>query len=142
VELVGLLKRIVDLHGQSGALRFRHPQEDVEVLGDPQLLGRVFSNIILNAFQAARPGTPIRVDITLERVDDIWRISFHDNGRGIDPEVADRVFVPHFSTKRSGSGLGMAISRQGIEQMNGAIHFTSTPGEGTTFFVELPVIKP
>lgn len=142
VELVGLIKRIVDLHGQSGAITFRHPQGDVEVLGDPQLLGRVFSNIILNAFQAARPGTPIRVDISLERVEDVWRISFRDNGKGIDPKVADRVFVPHFSTKRSGSGLGMAISRQGIEQMNGSIRFTSRPGEGTTFFVELPAIRP
>src|SRR5690606_38765170 len=81
VELVGLIKRIVDLHGQSGAITFRHPQGDVEVLGDPQLLGRVFSNIILNAFQAARPGTPIRVDISLERVEDVWRISFRDNGK-------------------------------------------------------------
>nr|PZN58343.1 MAG: hypothetical protein DIU61_00360 [Bacteroidota bacterium] len=142
VELVGLLKRIVDLHGQSGAITFRHSQGEVEVLGDPQLLGRIFSNIILNAFQAERPGTPIRVDISLERVGDNWRISFQDNGKGIEPEVADRVFVPHFSTKRSGSGLGMAISRQGIEQMNGSIYFTSKPGEGTTFFVELPAIRP
>ena len=142
VELIGLLKRIVDLHGQSGAITFRHSEDDVEVLGDPPLLGLVFSNIILNAFHAARPRTPIRVDIALERVDDIWRISFQDNGKGIEQEVADRVFVPHFSTKRSGSGLGMAISRQGIEQMNGSIYFTSTPGEGTTFFVELPAIRP
>ncbi len=142
LELVGLLRRIVDLHGQSGAITFRHPQGDVEVLGDPQLLGRIFSNIILNAFQAARPGRPIRVDITLERAGDVWRISFRDNGKGIAPEVADRVFLPHFSTKRSGSGLGMAISRQGLAQMNGSINFASTPGEGTTFFVELPAIMP
>src|SRR5690606_13629727 len=126
-ELAGLIERIGDLHAPSAAISFRHPTGDVDVLGDPQLLGRVLSNLILNAFQAARPGTPIRVDISLERVEDVWRISFRDNGKGIDPKVADRVFVPHFSTKRSGSGLGMAISRQGIEQMNGSIRFTSRP---------------
>ena len=141
LELVSLLRRIVDLHGQSGTITFKHPHGDVPVMGDPQLLGRVFSNIILNAFQAARPGIAARVEIVLERVDDVYRISFKDNGRGIDPDFADRVFLPHFSTKRSGSGLGMAISRQGIEQMNGRIEFTTRPGEGTTFVIDLPVVS-
>src|SRR5690606_5281600 len=141
LELVSLLKRIVDLHSQSGIITFRHPQGEVPIMGDPQLLGRVFSNIILNAFQAARPGIAARVEIVLERVGEVYRISFRDNGRGIDPDFADRVFLPHFSTKQSGSGLGMAISRQGIEQMNGRIEFVSRPGEGTTFIIELPVIS-
>jgi signal transduction histidine kinase len=139
VELIGLIKRIVDLHSQSGTITFKHPSGDVRVMGDPQLLGRIFSNIILNAFQAARPGIPPRVDISLERNGPVYRIQFKDNGKGIDPKVADRVFVPHFSTKRSGSGLGMAISRQGIEQMNGRIKFVSARNEGTTFIIELPV---
>lgn len=141
LELVSLLRRIVDLHSQSGTILFKHPPGDVPVMGDAQLLGRVFSNIILNAFQAARPGVALRVEIVLERVQDVYRISFKDNGRGIDPDFADRVFLPHFSTKRSGSGLGMAISRQGIEQMNGRIEFTTKQGEGTTFIIELPVVE-
>lgn len=141
LELVMLLKRIVDLHSQSGTINFRHPSGEVLVMGDPQLLGRIFSNIILNAFQAARPGMHPRVDIVLVRAEAAARITFRDNGKGIDPRVADRVFVPHFSTKKSGSGLGMAISRQGIEQMNGKIEFASKPGQGTTFIIELPLAK-
>src|SRR5690606_176115 len=141
LELVSLLRRVVDLHSQSGTITFKHPHGEVPVMGDPQLLGRVFSNIILNAFQAARPGVALRVEIVLERVNDVYRISFKDNGRGIDSDFADRVFLPHFSTKRSGSGLGMAISRQGIEQMNGTIQFTTVPGEGTTFVIELPAVS-
>lgn len=141
LELVALLRRIVDLHSHAGTITFKHPPGDVAVMGDPQLLGRIFSNIILNAFQAARPGVAARVDIVLEKTGNMYRISFQDNGRGIDPDFADRVFLPHFSTKRSGSGLGMAISRQGIQQMNGKIDFISKPGEGTTFIIELPAVQ-
>ena len=58
--------------------------------------------------------------------------------KGIDPEIADRIFLPHFSTKKSGSGLGLAISRQAIHQMNGTIEFHTRVNVGTTFTIELP----
>jgi two-component system nitrogen regulation sensor histidine kinase NtrY len=102
------------------------------------LLGRIFSNIILNAFQAARSTVPAHVDIILERVDMMFRVSFRDNGKGIDEQNAERVFIPHFSTKKSGSGLGLAISKQGIELMGGRIWFESVMNRGTVFFIELP----
>jgi nitrogen fixation/metabolism regulation signal transduction histidine kinase len=121
VELVGLLRRIVDLHSHSGEIVFRNGVKELYVSGDEQLLGRTFSNIILNAFQAARPGEASVVYVTLQRKDNMASIAFQDNGKGIEPEVAERIFVPHFTTKKSGSGLGLAIARQAIEQMKGRI---------------------
>jgi signal transduction histidine kinase len=63
-----------------------------------------------------------------------------DNGKGIEPDLADKIFLPHFTTKQSGSGLGLAIARQGIEKMQGTIRFESGPAKGTTFTIEFPMV--
>jgi signal transduction histidine kinase len=139
IEIHSLLKRAVDLHSQAGLINLKSNTKELYVMGDDQLLGRVFSNIILNAFQAARPGVVPQLDISIENMSDHCRLVFEDNGKGIDEKLAERVFVPHFSTKRSGSGLGLAIAKQGIEHMKGKIWFESEPGKGTTFFIELPI---
>lgn len=138
LELVSLVKRIVLLHSQSGDITFTHRINEAYVQGDEQSLGRTFSNIILNAFQASRPGYPQQLRVSLTSQDDRYIIRFQDNGKGIEPEIADRIFLSHFSTKKSGSGLGLAIAKQAIEQMGGRIWFETKVGEGTSFFVELP----
>lgn len=138
LELVSLLKRVVDLHSQSGEVRLDIPIREFWITGDEQLLGRTFSNLILNALQSAIPGEAIRVVINLDPAPDRITIVFRDNGRGIEPELAERIFVPHFTTKKSGSGLGLAISRQAIEHMRGRIWFTTEVGKGSTFYIELP----
>lgn len=139
LELVTTLRRIVDLHRPSADIRLKSDVKQMTVLGDEQLLSRVFSNLVLNGMQAAVPGRPVRISISLTIKADKALMEFNDNGRGVDPQIADRIFLPHFSTKKSGSGLGLAIARQGIEQMKGRIWFESQPGKGTSFFVELPV---
>lgn len=139
IELISLLKRITTLHDQSGKVIFRTEIKEIFIEGDEQLLGRTFSNIILNAIQAARPGVPPEIHITLSTVNSHCKIAFSDNGRGIEPKNVNRVFVPHFSTKKSGSGLGLAIAKQGIEHMGGKIWFETEIGKGTTFYIELSV---
>jgi signal transduction histidine kinase len=138
LELVGLVKRIVLLHSQSGEISLNTTVKEAFIRGDENLLGRTFSNIILNAYQSARPGRPQQLKIVLEMVDNNYRLQFQDNGKGIEPHIAERIFLSHFSTKKSGSGLGLAIAKQAIEQMEGRIWFDTTVGEGTTFFVSLP----
>ncbi|HYF67005.1 MAG TPA: HAMP domain-containing sensor histidine kinase [Ohtaekwangia sp.] len=141
LELIALLKRIIDLHSHSGQLLFESTVKVANIQGDDQLLGRTFSNIILNAFQAAVPGEAALVHIKVEERNDKAFIQFKDNGRGIEPDVAENIFIPHFTTKKSGSGLGLAIAKQGIEQMKGNIWFETTIGKGTTFFITFPLIK-
>lgn len=141
LEVVSLLRRIVDLHSHSGDLRFETSSKELNIIGDEQLLGRTFSNIILNALQAARPGEPSIVWIRAEAIDEKATLSFQDNGKGIKPEDAEQIFIPHFTTKKSGSGLGLAIARQAIEQMKGKLWFDTVVGRGTIFYIELPLQK-
>lgn len=138
VALITLLRRITELHAEGGQVKFDPVIPELYVQGDEQLLGRTFSNIILNALQAAREEEPICVVVTLSEIQDAYVISFSDNGKGIDAANVDRVFVPHFSTKKSGSGLGLAIARQAIEHMGGKIWFETALRKGTTFYIELP----
>ncbi|HTE32653.1 MAG TPA: HAMP domain-containing sensor histidine kinase, partial [Chryseolinea sp.] len=138
LELVTLIKRIVLLHSQSGDLTLTTSLKEAYVRGDEQLLGRTFSNIILNAFQSARPGHPQQLKIVLEQNGNKYLLRFQDNGKGIEPHVAERIFLSHFSTKKSGSGLGLAIAKQALEQMDGRIWFETVVGQGTDFFIELP----
>lgn len=140
LELVSLLRRVIDLHSPTGDIAFKTSVREIVVLGDEQLLSRTFSNLILNGLQSGNPGQATRVSVSLQREGAIVRIQFQDNGKGIDPEIADRIFLPHFSTKKSGSGLGLAISRQAIQQMNGRIQFKTRHNKGTTFTIELPAL--
>jgi len=139
LDIVMLLKRIIDLHSHTGEIVFKSTYQELPVWGDEQLLGRTFSNIILNAFQSVKAGVSPMVKISLEKNLSMCQVSFSDNGKGIEPAVAERIFYPHFTTKKSGSGLGLAIARQAIEQMKGKIWFETTVGKGTTFFIELPL---
>jgi two-component system nitrogen regulation sensor histidine kinase NtrY len=141
LELVSLVQRIVNLHKQTHEIVFRPTQKEVFVLGDEQLLGRSFSNIILNAIQSERPGILLTVNISLEKVGDRCIMKIKDNGKGIPAAIADQIFVPHFTTKKSGSGLGLAIVKKGIEQLQGRIWFDTTVGMGTIFYIELPVAQ-
>jgi two-component system nitrogen regulation sensor histidine kinase NtrY len=139
LDVVALIKRVVDLHSPTGDIAFKSSVREATVLGDEQLLSRTFSNLILNGLQSGSPGQPTKVRVTVHVEDNKVRIQFQDNGKGIDPQIADRIFLPHFSTKKSGSGLGLAISRQAIQQMNGTISFETKVNQGTTFTIELPV---
>ncbi len=141
LEIVSLLKRIVDLHTHAGDLIFSSSIKEGFILGDEQLLGRTFSNIIINAFQSAQPGKAMQVKITLAKDDVNYVISFQDSGKGIQPHEAERIFSPYFTTKQSGSGLGLAISKQAIEQMKGRIWFETVDGKGTTFLISLPILS-
>ena len=141
LEITALLRRIVDLHSHEGELRLDVSPGEIWIHGDEQLLGRTFSNIILNAFQSAVPGDVIKVDVKATTKAERLTITFQDNGRGIEPDVAGSIFTPHFTTKKSGSGLGLAIARQAIEHMKGRIWFTTELGKGSVFYIELPLAK-
>lgn len=139
--LVSLLKRIVDLHSHAGELMFETDMKEAYVLGDEQLLGRTFSNIILNAFQSEQPGKAMEVRVRLMRENHNYVIAIADSGKGIQANEAERIFSPYFTTKHSGSGLGLAISKQAIEQMSGRIWFETEMGKGSVFYIALPELK-
>lgn len=101
---------------------------------------RVIINLLSNAAEAMPQGGRVRVRTGASR-DGGALIVVQDEGPGIPPEVEDRVFDPFFTTKADGTGLGLSITRRILEQHNGTIHYETTRGRGTTFFVQFPPTK-
>tara|TARA_B110000971_G_scaffold212951_1_gene243107 strand:- start:328 stop:1050 length:723 start_codon:yes stop_codon:yes gene_type:complete len=114
---------------------------NVYVNADPEQVRRVFNNLIKNAIQAIPEERSGKVEIELKALKSTVRITIKDNGKGIPKENYKKVFVPNFSTKNSGMGLGLAICRKIVETAKGNISFTSDLNEGTTFTVILPRIE-
>jgi signal transduction histidine kinase len=101
-------------------------------------LVQVFLNLVLNAIDATdRDG---RIELAVTPVGGGVEVAVWDNGHGIAPADADRLFQPYFTTKKHGTGLGLFVTRQLLADHGGTIHFESCPGEGTTFRVWLPVL--
>ena len=116
------------------------PAAPLPVVADRDELRRVLVNLLTNALQAIpdRPA-PGRIALAVGAVDAAWaEVRVTDDGTGIAADVQDNVFQPSFSTKTSGMGLGLAISKRAVEAVGGAIAFETAEGEGTTFTVRLP----
>jgi len=108
-----------------------------EVMADGEQLYRVFINLANNAQDAMPDGGELTVS-TL-KVDGNAEIAFRDTGVGISPDNMKKIFEPLFTTKTKGTGLGLAVSQQIVAKHGGSIQATSSPGEGTTFTVQLPL---
>ena len=143
VNIVSLVWEVVSLYKNNQAINiyFDNPGQPVWAMTDKKLFSRIVSNIILNAIQSEKENDSIRVGIKLKVDTPNLTLLFKDNGVGMNKETMEKIFIPYFSTKDSGSGLGLAIAKQGVEQSGGSIWVESIPGEGTTFFIALPVVN-
>lgn len=114
------------------------------VLADPQRVVQVLSNLVGNSARFTAPGG--RITIRAERCGPEVQLSVQDTGVGIpaadQPHVFDRFWHSDRGTRRHGSGLGLAISRGIVEAHGGRMWLRSTLGQGTTFYLTLPVEEP
>ena len=114
------------------------------VTANAALLGQVLGNLIGNAIKYHRDETP-RVHISAERMDGGWVFSVADNGIGIDPQYADRIFVIfqrlHSRTEYEGTGIGLAIAKRAVDSLGGRIWVESEVGTGSTFYFTIPSTK-
>ncbi|MFD1551586.1 hypothetical protein DNU06_03225 [Putridiphycobacter roseus] len=117
-------------------LYFKNELDHAPIIwADKNLTLRVFNNLIKNALQAIPSDKEGRVIILLSEVKEEYLVTIIDNGVGIDETAKAKMFIPYFTTKSTGTGLGLAMSKQIIENMNGKIWFESELGVGTRFFV-------
>jgi two-component system sensor histidine kinase HydH len=104
---------------------------------DPERFTQVLLNLFLNAVQAMRQGGVLRV-FTREEEDN-FRIVVEDNGAGMSRNVMASIFNPYFTTKASGTGLGLAVAHQIVEGHGGRFSVRSIPGSGSVFTIHIPV---
>lgn len=109
----------------------------VETLFDPDQLRSVIINIVRNAMEAMPDGGTLTVDLSSRG--DWLNLTFKDDGCGMDKETQTRIFEPFYTTKPSGSGLGLLIVQRIINAHGGSIRVESQPADGTTIAIELPV---
>jgi signal transduction histidine kinase len=142
VSVRELMGEIVDLaRPQADALKIRvNVVEDAEgaaVRIDRDLLKQAVLNVVVNAMQAMPEGGELRFESLAK--EDTAEIRISDTGCAIPPELREKIFRLYFTTKKEGSGIGLAMTFRIVQLHDGTIDFTSEPGKGTTFFIRLPI---
>jgi signal transduction histidine kinase len=113
----------------------------IMLYADKTQLNRLFTNLLQNAVEACENNDKKVVSISEELSGDNIIVKVSDNGEGIPLQTRSKIFMPNFTTKSSGTGLGLAMSKTIVEQAKGKIWFETQENVGTTFFVELPVME-
>jgi len=142
VPVQELVSEIAELaRPQAEALNIRlevaQEAEGVEVRVDSDLLKQAVLNIAMNAIQAMPEGGELRFESSATA--DAAEIRISDSGPGIPPELREKIFTLYFTTKKGGSGIGLAMTFQIVQLHDGTIDFTSEPGKGTSFVIRLPI---
>ena len=135
------LKKVMEL--------FEHERVDIEfhangleyiqVNADRDQLSRAIINLVKNGMQSIPENSTGKVEINLSRRDHMAVIAVSDTGEGISEDLRDKLFSPSFTTKTSGMGLGLAIVKNIVENFAGYVWFETEPGEGSTFYIEIPI---
>ncbi len=143
VDLHTIINSLVDLYSSNSKidLQWNQHTEGLFMRTDKTHMNRLFTNLMTNAVDACMESERCKIVITEDRKVGHVIISINDNGEGIQEEMKAKIFTPNFTTKTSGTGLGLAMCKSIVEQAGGDIWFTTTEGKGTTFFVQLPLVS-
>ena len=111
--------------------------EETPVMIDPSLMEQVIINLVRNAIEALQDRAEPQIRLEFEWSEEKAIIRIADNGPGIDPDILENIFVPFFTTKKNGSGIGLALSKQIIHLHRGDIKVESIATQGTSFVIYL-----
>jgi two-component system sensor histidine kinase FlrB len=136
------LKQVLDpqLQQYAGKISIINTAAGRMVEGSRDMLLGALLNLSTNAMQACGEGVDLKIEISPADGDAI-EILISDNGPGIEADVQKKIFEPFFTTRSGGTGLGLAVVRAVIQGHQGDIHVQSSPGQGATFFLRLPVMQ-
>jgi signal transduction histidine kinase len=139
VDLGGMAQSVLDLTGaemMEHGVRWECDAEPVIVHADGELLRQALLNLVLNGMQSMHDGGVLRV--TVRREEEFAVVRVEDEGSGIAPELMPRIFELYFTTKSTGSGIGLAMTYRIVQMHGGALEVQSEVGRGTVFTMRLP----
>ncbi len=115
-------------------------QHEIMVEADKTQINRLFTNLLQNAVQSVPESRKAIIEIKSQLAEKNVLVSVKDNGNGIPAEMYSKIFIPNFTTKTSGTGLGLAMCKGIVEKLNGKIWFETDGKSWTIFFVQLPIV--
>ena len=119
-------------------IKYRAAENPVIIYADRDQLLRCFNNLLKNAIEATPQDTQCVIDIIYLLTTKNVLLTIKDNGNGIPENMREKIFEPNFTTKSSGTGLGLAFVKNSIENASGKVWFETTIGVGTTFYLSFP----
>lgn len=140
VNLKELITNTINLYDHNPNIKFKLIETDISdyaINSDKNNLGIVFGNIVKNAIQAIGKKENGLIEFKIQDLTTKYRIEIRDNGCGIREEEKKKIFMPNFTTKSSGMGVGLSIVYDILQTLNGEISFNSELGIGTTFVIEI-----
>jgi two-component system, NtrC family, nitrogen regulation sensor histidine kinase NtrY len=137
-ELLARVRTLMQPRMDELSVQFQVSAMDVSVNVDPELIEQVLINLVLNALEAVADSKNATIQIRAS-LQDKGNVSIHviDNGEGMDERTAEKIFVPFFTTKKNGSGIGLAITKQILQLHKADIQFNTEKGKGTEFIIQL-----
>ncbi len=139
-NLTDSLRQVITLFSSNENINITmHTHHDtIMVHADKTQINRLFTNLVQNAIQSVPEEISPEIKIATSGSQGNVLIAIKDNGKGISADMISKIFTPNFTTKSSGTGLGLAMCKGIVEKSNGSIWFETIEGESTTFFVQLP----
>jgi signal transduction histidine kinase len=143
VDLHQVIGSLVDLYktNPNVSIQWDTVEGSIILKADKTHMNRLFTNLLTNAMDACAANQECRILIKEQRKGHSIIITIEDNGEGIPEQMRSKIFTPNFTTKTSGTGLGLAMCKSIVEQAKGHIWFETEEGKGTSFFVQLPIIS-
>ena len=114
-------------------ITYEGARSGIFILSDQEQIKQVFNNLLKNALQAIPSESMGKIDVKLQTLQGKVSIKIADNGVGISNELLEKIFIPNFTTKSNGMGLGLAIAKSIVDTMGGTIEVESQVGKGSTF---------
>ena len=140
VNIVAVINNAIEIYSDKQSVKLSFDSKcgnDCHTLADRQQLLRVFNNVLKNAFQAVEELENAVITVQFYEEKPYYMVCISDNGKGISDEQKEKIFVPNFTTKTNGMGLGLAMTKNIIDSFNGKIYFESLGGTKTSFYIGL-----
>ncbi len=142
-DLNEILKNVISLYATNEKVEIKAQCNGTLLIhADKTQINRLFTNLLQNAVQSVPEFRDIKIEISSQEENEKAIVSVKDNGVGIQESLRSKIFMPNFTTKSSGTGLGLAMCKGIVDKIEGEIWFDTKEGEWTVFHVSIPIAKP